>query len=230
MENVGGVKRGSGRLEDWFDFDIDVINYAVNISGGADSAILTFFLCDYLEKNNIEKTIYSITTANRSDPLCTYFANSVIELIKESYPKQNFVYKFDYTTDGGGSKHDVANKIKRELKNKNLANVFLEGVTRNPKENGIEEKYFQGVSQGVSRMDHRDQNEWSVKYENGCVVSRPFYNFDKKEIVKLFKEKFGGKIAFKLKEKSRSCTSTLMFECNDCWWCKEKSWAFEQVS
>src|SRR5210317_1923828 len=69
-------------------FDTNWKRVGINLSGGADSALLTYLLCDIIQRNNLETKIDVITYQRcwETRPWQGYVSKQVFNKIKEMYP------------------------------------------------------------------------------------------------------------------------------------------------
>jgi len=214
----------------------------VSLSGGADSAILFYHACDVLP----DKTYYVFSGYDTRRPDSIFYATSVYQFIKNSFPKVNIMphYKFKYTTEStknvpvqntkewnhtkdpkSVAHHDAELEYWKEHK----YDFMFNGITCNPPEEAIK-KFKMDIDTGhgiIEPRRHKDREEWvETSWRH---TYRPFIRQDK-SYVKMMYEKYN--VLDTLFPLTASCigwpseTDNGQKPCRMCVWCKERLWAF----
>lgn len=180
------------------------------LSGGADSALLLYLL--------LKQQPDTLTTALTWVKKNTYYKNlSAIEVMKwcmNATNNNNVVHIIKYADI---QYEGCLDKLGKEYMNNN---PVCFGITSFPKED---------VEFGLPELSNNDfrtrEGEKNVWQENGELYC-PFINYDKKDIAELYNKHN----LFDLFELTNSCESTEIKEghCGECWWCKERFWAFNK--
>lgn len=232
-------------------FELSWKKIAVSVSGGADSALLAFLLCDKISKNNnnIEVHIISHVRCWKTKPWQKYDGLNVYNYLINKFPNitffrhENFIPPEMEWGDIGPTIIDEYGKLVSgdnvELRSfaeytcyHNNIDVYFNAVTRNPKEAD-----FKGM---VTRdIDPTEENS-HLEYMNhmGKIAAHPFRFIEKKYIISEYKKQ---NIVDLLKI-TRSCegvfdninyTNYIPYQevpiCNKCFWCKERQWAIDNA-
>jgi len=207
----------------------------LNLSGGTDSAMLLWQLLKYLrEENIILEELRALSGVDLYRPTSEWNANEIFLAIKEEFPEQNLTHEiFRYWKEGEKRKYHIAHETKLR-KEENFYCLF-HGRTANPPEK--EQKKIFGMWENNSRPAEREADivkeihNLETRDKKLCFLSVPWNTVDKKFIAQLYHEEpFMKNEVFPL---TASCISAdkLLTEywtkpCKECWWCKEKKWAF----
>ena len=221
-------KTSQGRVE--VDFG-ESIGYCVSLSGGIDSAIALYCLVKAMDDDYDYKPIYAITTMNRTDKACGYHAQLIIDWIKRKFPKVEIDHFITSTILDGTSKSKIANEYCFKLFKKKKIDVWIDGVTRNPKDNSFKyidhEDPFSVASENF-RNEKLEMYKQLYEYPadkkgTGPIRIRPWANIDKKGLYEISQKlNITGRIIILTK----SCTHRKKYKCGICWWCQERKWAF----
>jgi hypothetical protein len=233
-------------------FDSAWKRIGVNLSGGADSAILTVLLCKLIEQNSLNTKIDIITYQRcwETRPWQGYISIQVFDKIKNMYPN---IIQNRYTTyippelehgvsgpiiDGrSGDQIIVGSFNKFAAWEYNLDAVF-NATSKNPDD--LRE----------DRMTNRDKDAedgnifdlWLHSKKVNAVFAHPF-KFVKKDWIVAQYELYN---LLDLYYTTRSCEGDIAHDkkindvykhfkdykegmqiplCNECWWCEERAWA-----
>jgi hypothetical protein len=227
-------------------FDPNWKNIAISVSGGADSALLAYLLCDSVTDQSVH--VISHKRMWKTRPWQSYDSLNVYTWLLQRFSNIRFARHTNFIAPDieygniGASIPDEYNKFvsgdniqQRAFSeyvcfNENI-DAYYNAVTRNPKEidlGGMQER----------DIDPTDDNIHLVEMTHmGRKVFHPFRFIDKSEIVKKYKELE----LMELFDITRSCEGE--FEgldyttyqegqtvptCGKCFWCKEREWAIEQ--
>lgn len=181
----------------------------VSCSGGADSSILL-----YLLMKNTNHKIYVFTTGNnQKNRKNVEAACRVVEKCIQLTGNSNIEHHISYTEVQ--SWETTFPKLEMYLL-MGLINCVYTGITSNPPR----EELASNVE--VNRSPDVEKRVWYL----GNHVCSPFYNIDKKQIRQLYIQ---AGILDDLFPLTRSCETTEdigLNHCGQCWWCKEREWAF----
>jgi len=197
-----------------------------NLSGGADSAILAYMVVDYCEKYIPEAEINFITIAN---PIKGWYhgawANKVVDKIL--HMTNTMMIKSHTIFYRDDQRREEISQIENDYFDKNIATYFLNAVNQNPP---LE---IEDLLEG--RFEARDPDKIKIEdeiYESGFTRRRPFFNCDKRMIKYLYESY---QILDELFPYTRSCElpadkgSDGITHCGECWWCRERMWAFGRL-
>lgn len=199
----------------------------INVSGGADSAIMLYMLINYCTKNIPDAEIHVITCANVVKGWYNAkWSVSVIDKVQEL--TGTTLIKSHYTYYSDDQRREELNEAEK-LCHKNHGITFtIHGTTQNP------DKSIEYLQKG--RHAPRDAGHGRPAYSqlNDRVVRwMPVMNVDKRLVAYLYKhfDMLDDLLPF-----TRSCEqhsedntdtpSWMVTHCGKCWWCKEREWAF----
>ena len=225
-------------------------NVIIRLSGGADSAILLYMICDTYEKAETQLNLWPITVIHGVRNWQSYHAQHVLDYMMEKFPDVNWkTHEVIKCMDPGGKPNNKnANNyvddqesliVKVVAEYAGSAAVF-NGVTANPPEE-IGEKYW-GSSKvfGEKVWDVREKHrDWKFIADRKPIEDdsarklvhvNPFIQHHKGHVAKLYYD-YG--LIDDLLPLTRSCegwdymTANYSKTCGECWWCMEREWAFE---
>jgi hypothetical protein len=229
-------------------FDKEWKNVAISVSGGADSALLAYMVCELAKEHDITVHVINHVRMWKTRPWQQYDGERVYNWLFQRFYHTTFKRHVNFIapeieygnigpnlTDEYGKKVSGDNIQQRAygefICNKYNIDAYYNAVTRNPRLaafNGMRERDIEPSEDNkhLERMTHM-----------GVEVLHPFRFIDKSEIVKKYKELD----LIELFEITRSCEGE--FEgidyttytpgqyvptCGNCFWCKEREWAIEQ--
>ena len=179
----------------------------VLFSGGADSTLMLY----QLSKTH-PKTEFYLYVGSRLDDEQYHLPNveNVLNELKLNNIIVYAIYTFKNRADGKSKRDDLRKKFVQRYK----LDCMVNGFTKNP-----------DVYLGEGADIQRDQKmEKVVTTKNGITMYRPFADLNKKDIASLYKEYGLLKNLFPL---TISCEAIKPPRpCKECWWCKERYWAF----
>lgn len=212
----------------------DVI--ALSMSGGADSAILCYLFAKEIHDNKLTSKILPFTRYRpypKENPMnwnvrrvndivnciSNIYSTEIFEKHWVEYPPDNMQEKMDSTQEHNyvTELHDKINKF---ITDQGKTWTFYYGVTANPSKQDMLENdlYYE------YRVKDRDQE---LKREK--MRSRPFDLVDKKFIKELYEQFNLLDVLFPLTyscEGHWTSNNNYTCHCKECWWCKERFWAF----
>lgn len=231
-------------------FNNDWKNVAIAVSGGADSALLAYMVCQIARKLDADVTVHIINHIRcwKTKPWQQDNANAVCNWLRQEFQNTTFIRHTNFIapdleygsvgpnlTDEYGKKVSGDNIQSRAyaefICKKHNIDAFYNGVTRNPRLalfHGMQERDIEptGDNQHLLAMEHL-----------GFMVYHPFRFTDKSEIVKMYKS-LGIMDLFEI---TRSCEGEIkgidytnykagqvVSVCGECFWCKEREWALSQ--
>lgn len=223
---------------------------AISLSGGADSALLGYLLCELAERCNQQITIHVISHIRmwKTRPWQQYDAIKVYDHLKNKFPTLTFVRHTNFIAPDiehgfiGDSIVDEHNKLASgdNIQIRSFSeyicfyhkiDAYYNAVTRNPK--NVD---FVGMVSRDIELSKENKHLQLMNYMDK-VVSHPFRFVEKSWIFKQYKNKN----ILDLFNITRSCEGEfngLNFQtyvpgqevpiCGECFWCKEREWAIEQ--
>tara|TARA_R110000868_G_scaffold369815_1_gene633302 strand:+ start:21 stop:752 length:732 start_codon:yes stop_codon:yes gene_type:complete len=198
----------------------------VNVSGGADSAILLYMLIKYCEEHIPEAELHLITSANpvkswKNAKWSTTVIDQLLHLTNTTLIKSHYTF---YSDDQRRTELDDVEKMVQE---QHGITFTIHGTNQNPPL-AIEEL----LDGRHLPRDAGHGRHLLVNTDSNIMRYMPLMNVDKRMVAHLYKY-------FDMLEElfpyTRSCEwNTLAFpsanpgdgHCGECWWCKEREWAF----
>jgi hypothetical protein len=221
---------------------------AISVSGGADSALLAYLICDLAKEHNTTIHIINHVRMWKTRPWQQHDADKVYNWLFQRFyhitfkRHTNFIAPdIEYGNIGPNLTDEYGKRVSGDniqqraygefVCNKYNIDAYYNAVTRNPRLalfNGMRERDIDPTENNkhLERMIHM-----------GVEVLHPFRFIDKSEIVKKYKELN----LMDLFEITRSCEGEFdgidyktyipgqyVPVCGKCFWCKEREWAIEQ--
>lgn len=203
----------------------------INVSGGADSAILLYLTMKYSKSKLNILTLGNNQRYRRN----VQAATAVIERCIQLTGNDNIIHHIHYTDV---QSVDEIIKMIDYHRDQNEIDVMLGGMTQNPPEYVTDTFELDVTEDSRSPDTIRDP---IIKLDSGKIVGfLPFVNLNKKVIAELYEKYDLMESLFPL---TRSCefdpTSGFfhgrkivdpgMGHCGRCWWCQERKWAFGRL-
>ena len=196
----------------------------IMLSGGADSAVLLYYLMKTCPGNKI----YVFTLANtqrnmRNATHASLVVNKCVELTGNTNVAHVITYDVEQTDT------NIFNSISKSYETANTA-YHYSGVTLNPP-NSVTKKFKLPISETYRNTEN---NPKTVDLEYSFFA--PFARHDKSTIKKLYDE---FDLIDELFPLTRSCeydpsisndiSNPGSGHCGECWWCEERKWAFRRL-
>lgn len=187
----------------------------VMVSGGLDSAVLTYLLLSLKKDNTIE-----LFVVPRPDDSHQHV------LRVKAYLDNLFDVNLSVHVVGNGDVHhskQVTTGIKEAVEQHDC-DIYLTSTTKNPESLDPPEmlsgyKYGTFLSpEGIPYNGPKRVRSWHSK------VFDVFWEYSKKDIVAIVKEKQLDGLA----SITHTCTASKTLRCGRCWQCCERAWAFEK--
>ena len=171
----------------------------IMLSGGLDSGTLSWCLFKLITDNNLDKDV-TVYTVPRTDNSLTH-ANKIRTILE-----QYFDIKIKHKIRGNKALHHSEQVNSGVISAMNENEIVFIAENRKPDD---------------LQTDHFERIRWDG---TGANVSQPWFDITKDVIVATAIECGLTDIMIH----SHSCTETPLIRCNDCWWCSERAWAFNQ--
>ena len=214
----------------------------ISLSGGADSALLTYLICKNVSASTDIHINHQIRMW-RTRPWQEYVAENVKDWFVNNFPNNFFMHKNLVPPELEESSSDTlildeygkekpGNRIILRSFNEYIANKYnldalFGGVNLNP------DVHFEGA------LEERNTGHIPAYYEhNGIAICHPFIHTRKDWIIKQYYDYD----ILDLLNITRSCEGEFkgldyntyipnqkVPECRECFWCKERRWGIEQA-
>ncbi len=195
----------------------------IQLSGGLDSALLTYLTAVTIQKNNLQTKIRTIScdVGNKPDYLPT--ARRVLAKIKEITNFENWEKPYEYSIPLAESKNPMklyaSTNHMKALYLTNYIDFGFNGITKNPP--ALDRKCF---TDNDGREVERDT---PISIYRGEKSARPLAMCDKRGIIELY---VTHDIVSSLLPLTLSCDVNRenvvdgRIPCGRCWWCDERKW------
>jgi 7-cyano-7-deazaguanine synthase in queuosine biosynthesis len=200
----------------------------INVSGGADSALLLYFTLLN------QKEVVHVTTLgnNQRYRRNVKIASRVLEKCIQMSENSNVVHHIHNADIQTGLVLD--NMIKMYYDNGTI-NAVTGAITANPPKE-ISDTFIYETTESHERCPETIREVYTRGYNNEIIGYSPFTNINKKVIAEIYK-KYN---LMELFELTRSCefdptknngvmVDPGMGHCGKCWWCEERKWAFGRL-
>lgn len=192
-----------------------VANIGIKMSGGADSSLAAYLTIDHITREGFDTRVHPIVLVEEEAPFQEIFASTVIDFIERSYR-----FKFEQMTVRhhliGHDKIKKLRQVESELRDR--LDLIVSGVTQSP--NPIEFDEPGGPDENRRGKFPEIWDDW---------MYTPFVNMDKKDIARIYQQYGLINTLFPLTRSCVSATTDFSKHCGECWWCKEREWAFGKL-
>jgi 7-cyano-7-deazaguanine synthase in queuosine biosynthesis len=187
----------------------------LSISGGADSAILAY----YLMKNLDSPVHFFIYASKEKQNRTINHSLAVISKCQELTEKKDVHVHIRYAPS------QERLPFLNYLVNSNIVDIVYTGTTSIPPSNVIK-TFSEKLAEDIT--GRRDPVKIKPLWSHGNKLYHPFFNIDKKGIAELYTQ-FG--LLDTLFPLTFSCESLAHTDthCGQCWWCQERVWAFGKL-
>lgn len=229
-------------------FEENWTNIAISLSGGADSALLCYLLCQ--KKENLNIHVISHIRCWKTKPWQKYDSEVVYEWLKNRFPKINWfrhsnlvapdieygkigpTIKDEYGKMVSGDNIQIRAFSEYVCHTYNI-DAYYNAVTRNPRQvdlGGMLERDIE-KNEGnthLEKMKHMDR--WALHPFRFIEKSWILEQYKKLEIMDLFNLTRSCEGEFENITYKNYVPGQYVPVCNSCFWCKEREWALNQVS
>lgn len=208
----------------------DLRNYdtvAISLSGGSDSALILFMLCEEISKGTIDVSIQPKCVQDM--PNLHLASQSIIEQYRKMYPSvviKDLVYLPEVNSEKLSDSKRNYYFLKLDTMYK-LQNTFtFVGTTSQPPLSVLTTSRYGFDRILKDRPVVGDDGDYSYEPYN----YQPFIHVDKRFVADMYRKYNLMETIYPL---TKSCTNSdkILTEnftkpCKKCWWCAEKKWAF----
>jgi len=197
------------------EFDLPSGPVGVLCSGGADSSLTL-----YLLMKHSNQPLHVLTMANRKKHFTNAIVVSkVIDWCMKKTNNNNIVHTVKYVDEQ--TDEQLQQLTIQHLK---VFRTIYIGDTCYPPED-IHDEFVQNTGDSFNKLEDRKPNKNRATKAGPIYV--PFTNYNKRKIAEIYEHLD----IMELADITRSCET---FEdigtkhCGNCWWCKEREWAFDK--
>jgi len=184
----------------------------VFISGGVDSAALLYLISKEISDNKLLTRVVPVhlLKQTKSQAIINRYlesAQTVHKFITERFPQVDITPLLKERC----GKHvtvDDALLFYQKIKHEYNTNVIYRGITQSP------------LHTDRPKLQAEKDYDNSIKH-TGLLIHTPFANYTKRDIAKIY----GDHNLWSLYNVTSSCVMDNA-PCKQCWWCKERHWAF----
>lgn len=230
-------------------FDPNAKNILISLSGGADSSILAYMLCDYIEKNNYNISVHFMTLVRfwKEKPWLENSGKNVYAYLKKRFPSickdQHWGFlppQFEDVPLTNLNKPAIFTKLPEKancdvlvtiefqeyLMNKLKIDFLYTGTTMNPPLNTEDQPTF--------RNEEYIKNKWEWALSGPCVnpfgllrknfTMAQYHNYNLWDLLELTRSCEADVFVFGEEYRHNGKTPP---ECGTCFFCKEKQWGLD---
>ena len=213
--------------QDTYNFESlsEVKRIGIKVSGGADSAGVSYMIFKTIHEQNLDTEVVIITTDHSDKPYQRIYSNKIISWLRKEFPSVKVIAHLTNDTgtlDYSDAQDVVLNKAYNELQIERHYN----GITQNPPRE-ISEQF---EDESIGEFDETRFGkfaQWNGDYNHPGY--RPFINTDKKGVASIYEQY---NLLDTLFLETRSCeeiTHDFSKHCGRCWYCKEREWGFGKL-
>lgn len=211
----------NGVIVDFFEkFPRHYNNIGIHVSGGADSALILYCTALMIHNRGQADTvkIWPAVSYDIAAPNCKShdFGKNIVKYIKNlpfGEAVQNpYLHAYHQTDAATESKNIYLREARKYLFNVIGCDEVMDGTTRG----------MPGISRPTQSFDPSEEDLIVMTKQPGLEFVFPFATVNKKFIAAQYKH-FGLK---DLSNMTSSCIISSRSPCKECWWCKERYWAF----
>lgn len=197
------------------EFELPKGPVGILCSGGADSSLLLYLLMKYSQHQ-----IHILTLTNKNKHFVNLnHINQVIQWCVNKTNNYNFIHHVSYATEQTNKELEKLSLL--FLKNKTIDTIYIGDTCYPPDYLNLK---FASETGDVFQNIAARMPDKSRPTKIGPIYT-PYTNYSKKKIAETYQHE-GIMDLFYL---TRSCETTADIgsaHCGNCWWCKERAWAF----
>ena len=216
--------------QDTWEIDLPkhVTQLGLKISGGADSAIVSYMIAKYVIEERPDITIYPITAVASTKPFQQIFSDKVLRKVEEMTGIKFATHQFR-TIDSSTVENYISQQadLVEDVYQKYALQYHFSGLTAHPSAEDAPE-LFDGKHRvpGSYGENDMDRTKATVKKSN---TFRPLINVDKKGVAEHYTRLGVLEDLFPLTRSCEDVTFDFTEHCGDCWFCRERKWGFGRL-
>lgn len=220
---------------------------AISLSGGADSALLTYLLCS-MAPNNFTVHIISHTRMWKTRPWQSYDSNRVFDWFVSRFPKIKFERHTSFIApdvEYGNMGPNIKDEYGKWVSGDNAQQrayaeyvcttkdipAYYNAVTRNPKDvdfKGMEERDVDPTDNNMHLRVVLHMDRWAVhpfRFVNKAWVIKQYKRLDLIDLLGITRSCEG---EFTGTDYTNYKPGQYVPICRECFWCKEREWAINE--
>ena len=229
-------------------FDSCWNNIAIGLSGGADSALLTYLLCSMITENTTVHVI-SHTRMWKTRPWQGWDSINVFNWLTKKFPHINFkrhtnfiAPEIEYGNIGPSLKDEYGKSVSGDniesrafaeyVCHWNNVDAFYNAVTRNPKGlnlGGMKERDIDQSDSNHHLLFSRHMGGWACHPFRFTEKSWIIHQYKRLEITDLLEITRSCEGEFTNINYINYTPGQFVPICGECFWCKEREWAIERT-
>jgi hypothetical protein len=211
----------------------------IKLSGGADSAIVTYMLALYRKQENPSLKFHFVTTAHYEKAYQIIKAKDVIAFIDQEVGLGDY----QHTTNMCSAGEDYITRqqdLFYPLVDEGLVDCVFSGITANPPMTVMLAAQAAGELPGMSIIDARAPErdaELTRPIGRNWLDARGHYqyntllhNTDKRGVAALYSELGVIDTLFPVTRSCEEKTTDFTRHCGECWWCWERQYGFGRLT
>lgn len=227
-------------------YDESYTNVGIKMSGGADSSMVYYMLCD-MYRDRPDVSIYALTLSTSGKPYYADFAARVIDVVggmTGRYPTHHFTKFIDHSDWGNSEPYNRGQEdLVEEVKSAVDLDIIYSGLTQNPDPNDMRDYLMGNLSRfNLNREEaqwHLDTRDRSRDPQNFNLAeqytrNKPFIHGDKKLVAAAYDEY---DLMGSLYPYTFSCEAVNEYKgiaetkhCGTCFFCLERYYAFGRLT
>lgn len=236
QHNIDGVE---------IPFDPTWKNVAISLSGGADSALLAYLICDLAYEHDITIHIINHVRMWKTRPWQQYDADRVFRWLFQRFyhttfkRHTNFIApELEYGNIGASLTDEYGKKVSGDniqqrayaefICNKHNVDAYYNAVTRNPRSvefKGMTERDIEPNEHNEHLRIMQHMNKWAIHPFRFVEKSWVVKQYHRLEITELFDITRSCEGEFENINYTNYTPGQHVPICGECFWCKERQWA-----
>lgn len=229
-------------------FDKTWTDVAISVSGGADSALLAYMVCELAKEHSVTVHIINHVRCWKTKPWQQHDSERVYKWLFQRFyhttfkRHTNFIApELEYGNVGPNLTDEYGKRVSGDniqqrayaeyICKKYNINAYYNAVTRNPRQ----AKFNGMLERDLEPTDENKHLEYMVHLD--VVASHPFRFVDKSWVIGKYKE-LGLEDLLSITRSCEGVFADIDYNnykpgqyvplCGECFWCKEREWAIEQ--
>ena len=194
----------------------NVHNIGIKLSGGCDSSIVAYMLCNEIVEKNLDVKLIPITVDLKGKAFQVEFAKRVIKFLEKEF---SIKFEKHYTAYCPKVEKYISfqNALTTDLYDKKVIDCHFNGITKNPPSNSFTSWQEGPVDDRSGFVQQYEKSYWPLK------------NIDKRGVFELYKRYNLVETLFPITRSCEAWTEDFSTHCGECWWCKEREWGFGKL-